>query len=130
MNLDNYCLDTHPLVWYFLKQKTLSLVAEQLIRKIFRDEAVGVISTMVLLEAYYVSLKNKNFNFPKFMDRLSSSNIKIISFDKQVLAKSLLLPPRLDIHDRIIVATSIITNSRLITKDEVLGSLFPLETIW
>jgi len=70
-------------------------MAEQLIRKIFRDEAVGVISTMVLLEAYYVSLKNKNFNFSKFMDRLNSSNIKIISFDKQVFAKSLLLPSKL-----------------------------------
>ena len=128
--LDSFCLDTHPLVWYFLKQKTLSLKAEEVIRKIFNNEAIGVISIMVVLEAFYVSLKNKGLVFSEFLDIFERSNIKIIPFDQNVLEKSLLLPSELDIHDRIIVASAIITNSQLVTKDKVLRSFFPLETIW
>ena len=128
--MDSFCLDTHPLVWYFLKQKTLSLKAEEVIRKIFNNEAIGVISIMVVLEAFYVSLKNKGLVFSEFLDIFERSNIKIIPFDQNVLEKSLLLPSELDIHDRIIVASAIITNSQLVTKDKVLRSFFPLETIW
>lgn len=128
--LDNYCLDTHSLVWYFLKRKTLSLKAEDTIRKVFEGKATGIISIMVILEAFYVSMKEKVFDFSRFLEVLDNSNIRIIPFDKNVLAKTLLLPKGPDIHDRIIVATAIITNSKLVTKDKVLRSLFPLETIW
>ena len=85
---------------------------------------------MVILEAYYIGLKNENFNFSKFLNVIKNSNIKIISFDTKILDKTLLLPKALDIHDRIITATAIITNSQLITKDSVLRKNFPLETIW
>jgi len=130
MKLDKYSLDTHSLVWYFLKQKTLSFKAEEVVRKIFNGEALGIVSTMVVLEAFYVSFKIKRFDFPKFLEVLKNSNIKIISFDKEVLAQSFELPAKMDIHDRIIVATAIFTNTPLVTKDKILRSNFPIETIW
>jgi len=130
MNLDNYSLDTHALVWYFLKQETLSSKAEEIVRKVFTGKAQGIISTMVVLEAFYISYKNKKFVFPKFLKALKDSNIKILPFDKKVLTKSFELPKEIDIHDRIIVATAITTNSQLVTKDKVLRSAFPVETIW
>ena len=128
--LYNYSLDTHALVWYFLKQKTLSSKAEEMIGKIFGNEATGIVSVMVILEAYYVSLRLKKFDFSKFLNVLENSNIKIVPFDKKVLAKSLILPTGIDIHDRIIVATAVLMNTPLITKDRILRSTFPLETIW
>ena len=85
---------------------------------------------MVVLEAFYISLKHKNFIFPKFLESIRKSNIRVVAFDNKVLAQSFELPAKMDIHDRIIVATAIVTNTPLVTKDKVLRYLFPLETIW
>lgn len=85
---------------------------------------------MAILEAYYISLKYKDFIFSNFLKTINRPNIKIISFDRKVLAQSVELPKEIDIHDRIIVATAIVTNTPLVTKDRILRRNFPLETIW
>lgn len=128
--MDKYSLDTHAIVWYLLKDKKLSKLAENSVRQVFNKKAIGIVSVMVLLELYYVSLKDKRFDFPKTIEIMKVTNIKIINFDMRILSKAVELPRGLDIHDRIIVATSIITNSQLITRDGVLRNLFPNETIW
>jgi len=130
MKFDKYSLDTHAIVWYLLKDKKLSEIAENSIRLIFKKQAMGIISIMIILELYYVSLKDKRFDFSKTMKLIKDADIKIINFDMRVLSKTVELPKGFDIHDRIIVATSILTNSQLITKDGVLRNLFPHETIW
>lgn len=85
---------------------------------------------MVVLEAFYVSLKHSDFIYSNFLKIIDKPNIKIVSFDKKVLNQSVELPEKMDIHDRIIVATAIITNTPLITKDKILRANFPNETIW
>lgn len=130
MRSKKYSLDTHAIVWYLLKDKKLSKIAEESIRSIFKKQAVGIISIMVLLELYYVSLKDKRFDFAKTMDLIRDTNIRIVNFDMRVLSKAVELPKGFDIHDRIIVATSILTNTQLVTRDGVLRNLFPNETIW
>lgn len=130
MKSNKYSLDTHAIVWYLLKDKKLSKIAEDSVRHIFKNQAIGIVSVMVVLELYYVSLKDKRFDFSKTIRLMKDANIKIVNFDMRVLAKTVELPKGLDIHDRIIVATSILTNSQLITRDGVLRNLFPNETIW
>lgn len=130
MNLNSYSFDTHPLVWYFLRRRTLSANAQYIIRKVFAGEDTGYLSIMVVLEAFHIGLKNQEFDFSVFLKYLNNSNIKVVPFDKYVLAKALTLPREIDIHDRIIVATAIIRNAKLVTKDRNLRSLFPLETVW
>lgn len=130
MGFDRYSLDTHAIVWYLLKDKKLSKVAEEAVRQIFTKKAVGIISTMVVLELYYVSLKDNRFDFSKTINLIKDADIKIVNFDMRVLSKTVELPKGFDIHDRIIVATSILTNSQLITRDGVLRRLFSNETIW
>ncbi|MDP3917679.1 MAG: PIN domain-containing protein [Candidatus Woesebacteria bacterium] len=130
MKLDKYSLDTHAIVWYLLKDKKLSKVAENSVRQVFDKKAIGIISVMVVLELYYVSLKDKKFDFSKTMELMKNANLKIINFDMRVLSKAVELPRGLDIHDRIIVATSILINSQLVTRDGILRNLFPNETIW
>ena len=130
MKSNKYSLDTHAIVWYLLKDKKLSKIAEDSVRSVFERQSNGIISIMVILELFYVSLKDKKFDFSKALKLINDANIKIINFDSRVLSKTVELPKGFDIHDRIIVATSILTNSQLITKDRVLRSLFPDETIW
>ena len=130
MKFDKYCLDTHVLAWYFLDKKTLSSKAKEITRKIFKGEARGYISVMVILETYYISLKDEKFNFVRFAKSLDDSNIKIVPFDGEILEEALRLSDGIDIHDRIIVATAVVTGSQLVSKDEKIRSAFPLKTVW
>src|SRR3990172_13347885 len=118
MSLVKYCLDTHPLVWYFIGQKTLSNNAKKVLDEIFSGKATGIISSIVLLETFHISLKKKSFIFTKFLKKLRHPNIIIIPLDKVVLSACFKLSADLDIHDRIIVATSVVNNCVLITKDD------------
>lgn len=128
--MDSYTLDTHALIWYIGGFSTISLKSKKIIQEIFEGKVNCYISTMVILEAFYVSLKHSDFIFSNFLKIIDKSNIKIVSFDKKVLNQSVELPEKMDIHDRIIVATAIVTNTPLVTKDKILREKFPNETIW
>ncbi|MEK7497895.1 MAG: PIN domain-containing protein [Patescibacteria group bacterium] len=130
MKLVRYCLDTHALVWYFRKRQTLSLKAELIFDEIFTGKSIGVISPITLLEAYHISLKDKNFVFTRFQDFMKRDNIFIVPFDQTLLPFCYDLSKKADIHDRIIAATAIATKSILVTKDEILRSLSDPETVW
>lgn len=130
MKPDKYSLDTHAIVWYLTGDDKLSKPAENCVRKVFTNKAVGILSIMVVLELFYVSLKNPKFNFSKTIKLLKNVDFKIVDFNIKVLNKATELPKGVDIHDRIIVATAILTNSQLVTRDGILRNLFPNETIW
>lgn len=130
MNSSNYCLDTHPLVWYFTGQKTLSQQAKQVLDDIFTGKATAFIPTIVLLEAFHVSMKKKEFLFPLFLQRLRLSTISIVPLDKVVLSACFRLPKRLSIHDRIIAATALVSKGILITKDPQIKSITKIKTLW
>ncbi|MEK7168713.1 MAG: PIN domain-containing protein [Patescibacteria group bacterium] len=92
MKSDKYSLDTHAIVWYLLKDSKLSKTTENSVRSIFTKKVTGIVSVMVVLELYYVSLKDKRFNFSKTMKLMKDANIKIVNFDMRVLAKTIELP--------------------------------------
>lgn len=130
MNLPKYSLDTHPLIWYFTGQKTLSFKARQIIDDVFNKKADCFIASIALLEAFHVSLKRKDFDFTKFLKSLRLSNIIIVPLDKVVLTACFRLPRNLDIHDRVISATALVNESQLVTKDALLRNIRSLKTLW
>lgn len=125
-----YCLDTHPLIWYFTRTKTLSLRAKSALDEIFSGKAHGVLSVIVLLEIFHFSLKYPNFNFREFLLNLKKGSFSLVSLDAVILKQSYELPKNLEIHDRIIAATSLVTKSVLVTKDPVIRKLRTVKTIW
>lgn len=130
MNLPEYCLDTHPLVWYFTGQKTLSRRAKIILDQIFAGQITCYIPSIVLLEAYHVSLKNAEFIFSEFFRRIRLRNIIVVPLDRQVLQSCFILDKNLEIHDRIIAATSLASNSILVTKDRSLTKTAKVKTFW
>ncbi len=130
MSLPKYCFDTHPLVWYFRESKTLSEKAKQILDEAFTGDSVSFIPSIVLLEAFHISLKDRKFVFSKFVDFLKKAEFIIIPLEEEVLRTCFVLPKEINIHDRIVISTAKMSGSRLVTKDRVLRSLFPLETIW
>jgi len=125
-----YCLDTHSLVWYFTGSKTLSARALAILEEVFLRKAIGVIPSIVLLEALHVSYKHKGFVFPKFLDSLRLPNILIYPLDKEVLSEGFTLPEVLDIHDRVVVATTLVSDTKLVTKDEIITGSGVVDTVW
>jgi len=125
-----YCLDTHPLVWYFTGQPTLSVKAKLILDQVFKARTHGVIPSIALLEMYHLSLRKKRFLFPVVLRKIQLPNITIITLDKAVLTASYHLPKTLNIHDRVIAATAIVTGCVLLTKDAALRSLKQLKTAW
>lgn len=123
-------MDTHALVWYIRGFKILSPKAFTVIKEIFTNKAICYLSTMAILEAYYIGLKDSSFDFMKFLKIINRPNIIIAPFDSEVLNQCYVLSKKFDIHDWIIVATAIITNTPLVTKDRILRKLFPKETVW
>lgn len=130
MILPKYCLDTHPLVWYFTGQKTLSSKARSILDDLFSGKITCFIPIIVLLEIFHLSLKFKKFNFPKFLETIRLPNIIIVPLDKLILETCFTLPKNLEIHDRIIAATSNINDCILVTKDRKLHDLSSLRVIW
>ncbi len=130
INLPKYSFDTHTLVWYFENSDTLSKEAKSILDDAFLGNCLAFVSSMVLLEAFHISLKDKDFLFPEFVDFLSRAGFIIISLDEDVLKIGYELPRNINIHDRVIISTAILTGSKLVTKDRILRSAFPHETIW
>lgn len=130
MILPKYCLDTHPLVWYFTGQKTLSLKACAILDELFSGKITCFIPIIVLLEIFHLSLKFKKFNFHRFLKAIKLPNIIIVPLDRVILETCFALPKNLEIHDRIIVATSNTNECILVTKDRDLHDLSSLKVIW
>jgi predicted nucleic acid-binding protein len=130
MSLPKYCFDTHPLVWYFRERKTLSEKAKLILEEAFKGDLIAFIPSIVLLEAFHLSLKDRKFVFFKFIDFLRGANFIIVPLEEEVLKICFKLPKKINIHDRVVIATAKMSGSQLVTKDKILRSLFPLETIW
>jgi len=130
MNLPKYCFDTHPLIWYFKGSDTLSKKAKLILDQAFSGDLIPFISSIVLLEAFHLSLKDPGFVFPEFVKFLSGAKFVVVPLGDDVLKECFKLPKGINIHDRIVAATAISTYSQLVTKDKILRSNLPLETIW
>lgn len=130
MNLPKYCFDTHPLIWYFTGQKTLTPKAKKILDGIFTEKLSCFIPSIVFLEAFHLSLKNKKFIFPQFLRKLKLANIIIVPLDKVILSTCYRLSGKLNIHDRIICATAVVNGCLLITKDKEIGKFTSIKTVW
>lgn len=116
-------LDTHALIWYIDKglNKKLSVKALGAIKE---AEANGIVylPVIVLMEMLHLIEKGRVLlSFVKFLSLIESChNYKVIPLDISLIkvAKTL---TGLEVHDRLILATSILTNSSLISKDKELG---------
>lgn len=130
--MDRYVIDTHSLVWYFTKSVSLSEKAKNCFKQCENNEATIIIPTIVLAESLYISEKKKiSFNYESFITGIfASTNYSIHPFDFEVLLELPKLTQIPEIHDRIIVATALLTSSTLITKDRAIISSALVRTIW
>jgi PIN domain nuclease of toxin-antitoxin system len=130
--MKSYVIDTHALIWFLTGNKNLSDKSRKILLNAQIEEARILISSIVLAEILYILNKKKiNLNINELLDLIAkSTSYKIVPFDLPVFKEMLELPGNLEMHDRIIAATSIYYKSPLITKDRELHRIKTLRIIW
>jgi len=112
-------IDTHVLIWYIDKSlnKRLSGNAMAAIVEAEQNDIVYV-PIIVLMEVLHLAERKKvSISFNDLINRIeNSSNYVIIPFDITLLKIAEPLKG-LEAHDRLILATALLTETPLITKD-------------
>lgn len=127
-----YLLDTCTLIWLVSQQSSLT----EKVKRILKNNAGNLyISAISAFEIAIKTVKGK-FELPLPPDEWFSEAIKLhgieeIPITSDVAAKSALLP---GIHndpcDRIIIATAILENMIIITKDENFSKYSGIKVLW
>lgn len=130
--MEFFCIDTHPLIWYASGNiKQLGKKAFEILKGCESGDKIQlVVPTLAILEIFHFTLKKTDIKFTDFLNGLSSMNAIIVPFDERVLKACYRLSKKIDIHDRVIVATAVTYDCPLITKDEVLKNLVIPKVVW
>ena len=96
------------------------------------SEVEVLVPTIVLAELLYICEKAKA---PLDLDEvltkiLECTGFTIVPFDFEVFNQMLKMPRELDIHDRIIAATSLTYNAAIISKDRALKKSKAVKVRW
>ena len=124
-------LDTHIIIWNALKPENLSKKAKNAINTANKTDGI-IISDISFWEiAMLISKKRLEIEIPylDFIHLIKASNnfqIKTITPEVAELSTEISLDPA----DRIISATSILSNAPLVTADSNLRKSKTVKTIW
>ncbi len=125
-------VDTHTLIWFLTKDKRLGRKAIEVLRKAESGDGTVIIPTIVLAEIMYICGKNKaELSFNKVLEKLIGSvNYLVCDLDIDTIIKASELDKIMEIHDRIIVASALLTGSKILTKDENIKESNYVEAVW
>lgn len=131
MGSSNITVDTHSLLWYVDKgqNRKLSRLALQAIVKAEQSgmiyvPAIAFMETLFLIEKGRFSLGTTapDQQARDFLSMIERSGIyQIVPIDASLLRVAIRLKG-LNIHDRLIVATAILTGTVLVTKDKAIAA--------
>jgi PIN domain nuclease of toxin-antitoxin system len=113
-------LDTHTLIWFFHKESNDRL-SRKALTTIKETEKSGIIyvPTVVLMEVMRIIEKKKYpVSFDEILQYIEENEAyKIVPLTTKIIKIIKNLQSR-DLHDRVIMATALITDSVLLSKDK------------
>lgn len=127
-----YVVDTHALLWYLAEDKSLGKKAKNVLDRADKGDVDIVIPTTVLAEALFITEKHKvDLEFLDIIETIkNSSNYTISPLDIEIIMRCHDLKSIPELHDRIIVATAILLDAKLITKDMTITNSEEVAVIW
>jgi len=131
MGIPGITVDTHTLVWYIdeASNRKLTEKAIQMIDDAEKNSVIYV-STISLMEVIDLSEKGRiSISFRKVLSAIDTNEAyKVISVSSELIRTA--IPLRgLEIHDRLIVATALMTKSILVSKDREIRAT-GLNVVW
>jgi PIN domain nuclease of toxin-antitoxin system len=126
-----YVADTHALVWFFMVDSRLGAAARDIIRKASTTCRI-IVPVIVLAEILHLSRRCRiPLSFQDTVNNLESHDgFEIVPLTDSIIKIAADLPDSLEMHDALIVATSIFYSATLITKDEVIIKNGCVKTLW
>lgn len=130
--MERYTVDTHALIWHLADLPFISKNAAQCLDKADDGDAFIIVPTIVLAEALFLSKKKRfAFDYAALISQMATStSYSIYPFDFEILLQLEKLDAIPELHDRIIVATALVTSSTRITKDQSIISSRLVPTVW
>jgi len=127
----NYVCDTHALVWYFTNDKRLSKRAFRAFEETIKEGLV-IIPALVLAEVMYISNKGRiAISFKETLRKIKEyDNYEIAPLDIDILEIADSIDVKMEMHDKLIVASAIYFDAVLITKDIQIKKSEIIQTIW
>lgn len=124
---DVFVVDAHALVWYQRNDNRLGGRARELLERAERGEVTLVTPTIVLAEVQRIHERRfPEMTVKAILERFP--RLLIAPFDAETFSAMQAMSPALELHDRIIAATSHLFGAPLVTIDSVLRE--HVETVW
>lgn len=128
-------VDTHVIIWDALKPEMLSYKAKKALAKANQTDGIIFCEISLWEIAMLMNKKRIEIDMPylEFIHLLkASNNYHYHGITPEIAELSARFPPEInfDPADRIIAATSIVANARLVTADRNLRRSDIIKTIW
>jgi len=124
--MEKVVVDSHALFWFFTENPKLSSKARNLIQ----ESNEVVVPSIVLMEILYILEKSRLS--PRFVEILSELKLRrytIYPLDIDIVTQTLFISSRMEMHDRIIVATAQLFDYFLISKDPEIHKIYQ-KAVW
>ena len=127
----DYVTDTHSLVWYFTDDVRLGRKALKAFEQT-TEEGIMIVPSIVLAEIMFIAKKGRiTLTFEETLEKIEEyENFQIAPLDTDILKRAAKIEIELEMHDKLIVATSVHYNATLITKDETIAKSSACLVIW
>ena len=127
-----YVADAHGIIWYLTEDKKLGEKASSIFNRADNGEEIIIIPTIVLAEIMHICDKRKlKVKVKDILEKIKGSlNYIAYSLDLDVLEEAEKIKEISEMHDKIIVATCILTGALLITKDKEIINSKIIQTVW
>ncbi|MBW1614337.1 MAG: PIN domain-containing protein [Deltaproteobacteria bacterium] len=127
----DYVTDTHSLVWYFADDPRLSRKALKAFEQTTK-EGIIIVPIIVLAEIIFIAKKGRiTLTFEGTLKKIEEyENFDIAALDADILKVSDKIEADMEMHDKLIVATSLYFKTTLITRDERIRESGVVSTIW
>jgi PIN domain nuclease of toxin-antitoxin system len=132
--MEQYVIDTHPLLWYVSADARIGTQAKLVIEKAEAGELKIILPAIVLIEAIDILNKRRIIynvdNLLQWIEQIPHYEVKNLDWDLITLFKNYTSPVPKDSLDKIIILTAqYFGNIPIITKDKDIRQTYS-PTIW
>jgi PIN domain nuclease of toxin-antitoxin system len=127
----DFITDTHSLVWYFTEDPRLSKNAFEAFEGTIKEGTV-VVPAVVLAEIMYIAKRGRiTLTFEETLKKIEEyENFSVAPLDTDILKTADRIETDMEMHDKLIVATALYYEAKLITRDEQIRKAGIVPVVW